>query len=63
MANPMTVTVVRGRPDEVELAAVTSVLLALARRAGEPEEETAAAYAAWTVKNDGARTSVGWPGR
>lgn len=63
MANPMSITVVRGRPDEAELAAVTAVLLALAGRAGEPDETTAAAYAGWTVKNDGHRTAAAWPGR
>ncbi|MCX4642702.1 acyl-CoA carboxylase subunit epsilon [Streptomyces sp. NPDC055059] len=49
----MRITVVRGRPDDAELAAVTAVLLALVRRAGEPDDETKAAYAGWTVKGGG----------
>ncbi|MFF7335550.1 acyl-CoA carboxylase subunit epsilon [Streptomyces sp. NPDC090306] len=53
MANPMRIKVVRGRPDAAELAAVTTVLLALVRRAGEPDDETKAAYAGWTVKSGG----------
>lgn len=57
------ITVVRGRPDEAELAAVTAVLLALARRAQEPGEEERAAYANWTVKNRGHRPAVAWPAR
>lgn len=56
----MRITVVRGRPDEAELAAVTAVLLALARRSGEPDEETRAAYAGWTVKRGGHRPAVTW---
>ncbi|WP_327114656.1 acyl-CoA carboxylase subunit epsilon [Streptomyces sp. NBC_01341] len=60
MANPMRITVVRGRPDAAELAAVTAVLLALARRSGEPDEETRAAYAGWTVKRGGHRPAVTW---
>ncbi|GGY78735.1 hypothetical protein GCM10010327_06350 [Streptomyces nitrosporeus] len=56
----MRITVVRGRPDEAELAAVTAVLLALARRAGEPDEETRAAYAGWTVKRGGYRNPATW---
>ncbi|MEV7981413.1 acyl-CoA carboxylase subunit epsilon [Streptomyces sp. NPDC086519] len=66
MANPMSITVVRGRPDETELAAVTAVLLALAGRAGHPYAAgaaTATAYAGWTIKNDGHRTAAAWPGR
>ncbi|GHA82754.1 MULTISPECIES: acyl-CoA carboxylase subunit epsilon [Streptomyces] len=63
MANPMRITVVRGRPDEAELAAVTAVLLALVRRTGEPDGDVAAAYAGWTVKNGGHRTPVAWSGR
>ncbi|MFC9500680.1 acyl-CoA carboxylase subunit epsilon [Streptomyces sp. NPDC056975] len=53
MVNQMRITVVRGLPDEAELAAVTAVLLALVRRAGEPDDETKAAYAGWTVKGGG----------
>ena len=57
MVNQMRITVVRGRPDEAELAAVTAVLLALVRRAGGPGQaahaETEAAYAGWTVKGGG----------
>jgi hypothetical protein len=55
MANPTHIKVVRGRPDAAELAAVTAVLLALVRRAGEPDDETKAAYAGWTVKSGGHR--------
>ncbi|MEU6658616.1 acyl-CoA carboxylase subunit epsilon [Streptomyces sp. NPDC046821] len=49
----MRITVVRGRPDEAELAAVTAVLLALVRRADEPDDATKSAYAGWTVKGGG----------
>lgn len=60
MVNQMRITVVRGRPDEAELAAVTAVLLALVRRAGETDDEVQAAYAAWTVKGGGhGRGAVG----
>lgn len=51
MTDETHITVVRGRPDAAELAAVTAVLLALSRRGPEPETETKAAYADWTVKN------------
>ncbi|MFE3519531.1 acyl-CoA carboxylase subunit epsilon [Streptomyces sp. NPDC059166] len=60
MANPMRITVVRGRPDDAELAAVTAVLLALARRSGEPDEEAKAAYAGWTVKRAAHRPAATW---
>ncbi|MGW8794647.1 acyl-CoA carboxylase epsilon subunit [Streptomyces althioticus] len=63
MANPMRITVLRGRPDEAELAAVTAVLLALVRRSGEPDEAIRAAYAGWTVKRGDARPSVTWAAR
>ncbi|MER5476868.1 acyl-CoA carboxylase subunit epsilon [Streptomyces sp. NPDC002734] len=55
MANPMRIEVVRGRPDAAELAAVTAVLLALSRRAGEPGAPARPAYAGWTVRSDGHR--------
>ncbi|MFG2885276.1 acyl-CoA carboxylase subunit epsilon [Streptomyces sp. NPDC048297] len=63
MSQQTRITVVRGRPDAAELAAVTAVLLALARRAREPDEEVRAAYADWTVKNPGHRPAVAWPER
>ncbi|MGW3202932.1 acyl-CoA carboxylase subunit epsilon [Streptomyces sp. NPDC001135] len=50
MSNERHITVVRGRPDAEELAAVTAVLLALVRRARQPEATALAAYANWTVK-------------
>ncbi|MEU3557699.1 acyl-CoA carboxylase subunit epsilon [Streptomyces fragilis] len=53
MANPMRIEVVRGRPDAAELAAVTAVLLALARRAGEPGAAVRPAYAGWSVRSGG----------
>jgi hypothetical protein len=63
---PMTdethITVVRGRPDAAELAAVTAVLLALARRGREPDPAQKAAYAGWTVRSAGHRPPS-WPGR
>jgi len=62
MTDETLITVVRGRPDEAELAAVTAVLLALARRGREPDTAAKAAYAHWTVRNAGHR-SPSWPGR
>lgn len=55
MANPMRIEVVRGRPDAAELAAVTAVLLALARRPGRPGAAARPAYAGWTVRSGGHR--------
>lgn len=62
MTDETHITVVRGRPDAAELAAVTAVLLALSRRDREPDQEAKAAYADWTVKNAGHRLPS-WPGR
>lgn len=60
MADDISLSVVRGQPDEAELAAVTAVLLALLRRAGEPDQERLAAYARWAVKGGGHRSPVAW---
>ncbi|MER0443344.1 acyl-CoA carboxylase subunit epsilon [Streptomyces sp. Edi4] len=62
MSNETRITVVRGRPDADEIAAVTAVLLALARRAEEPADEVRAAYAAWTVKRGHYRSAATVPG-
>ncbi|MFP3991483.1 acyl-CoA carboxylase subunit epsilon [Streptomyces sp. E11-3] len=63
MADETSITVLRGHPDEAELAAVTVVLLALLRGSGEPEQEVLAAYAGWTVKGGGYRPSAAWSGQ
>jgi hypothetical protein len=61
MTDETHITVVRGRPDAAELAAVTAVLLALFRRDREPDQEARTAYAHWTVRNPGHR-APSWPG-
>ncbi|MFF1451688.1 acyl-CoA carboxylase subunit epsilon [Streptomyces sp. NPDC058274] len=63
MSNETHITVVRGQPDEVELAAVSAVLLALSRRLPEVDEATLAAYADWTVKGGRRDPAAGWPRR
>jgi hypothetical protein len=62
MVKPTRITVLRGQPDEAELAAVTAVLLALARRGGEPGAAEKAAYAGWTVKAGVYRPPMARPG-
>ncbi|MDN3295379.1 acyl-CoA carboxylase subunit epsilon [Streptomyces ficellus] len=62
MVKPTRITVLRGQPDEDELAAVTVVLLALARRAEEPDQAAKAAYAGWTVKGGDYRHPMARPG-
>ncbi|MEU7061143.1 acyl-CoA carboxylase subunit epsilon [Streptomyces sp. NPDC046197] len=62
MADTTHITVVRGQPDETELAAVTAVLLALARRRDAPDEDERTAFAGWTVKGGGYHTPVAWSG-
>ncbi|MEU8028839.1 acyl-CoA carboxylase subunit epsilon [Streptomyces sp. NPDC049099] len=63
MANDTRITVVRGRPDAAELAAVTAVLIALARRAQEPEDLPGTVFADWRVKGGGPGPAVSWPRR
>ena len=63
MTDKTLITVERGHPDEAELAAVTVVLLALARRAEEPDDEVKAAYAGWTVKGGAYRPTEVWSAR
>ncbi|ORT56556.1 acyl-CoA carboxylase epsilon subunit [Streptomyces sp. CB03238] len=58
--------VVRGQPDAEELAALTTVLLALLNRAGATEQQEAgapAAYADWSVRGRARRPAVDWSGR
>jgi hypothetical protein len=62
MLNETRIAVLRGRPDETELAAVTAVLLALARRSEPRDEAARAVYADWTVKGGPYRSPVAWPG-
>ncbi|MFJ2741713.1 acyl-CoA carboxylase subunit epsilon [Streptomyces sp. NPDC087440] len=58
------ITVLRGRPDAAELAAVTAVLTARLRQAEAAGARAAApaapARADWAVENLGHRTEVPW---
>ncbi|MFD5769994.1 acyl-CoA carboxylase subunit epsilon [Streptomyces sp. NPDC127049] len=64
MADETGITVVRGRPDAVEIAAVTAVLMALLRDRGAPPDTPApAARADWIVKDTGGRGPVSWSAR
>ncbi|MFF8828549.1 acyl-CoA carboxylase subunit epsilon [Streptomyces sp. NPDC015131] len=64
MAEETGITVLRGVPDAAELAAVTTVLLALARRRSQPADEPPPAPSAdWSVRGTGGATPAGWPAR
>ncbi|QGV77487.1 acyl-CoA carboxylase subunit epsilon [Streptomyces ficellus] len=64
MAEETGITVLRGLPDAAELAAVTTVLLALLRDRSRPADEPRpAAYADWSVRGTGGPTPGGWPAR
>ncbi|MET7800285.1 acyl-CoA carboxylase epsilon subunit [Streptomyces decoyicus] len=63
MANDIRFTVVRGRPDEAELAAVTAVLLAALRAgeaAGPGTGEPLPPRAGWGRAHGPRRSPVGW---
>ncbi|WP_244417470.1 acyl-CoA carboxylase subunit epsilon [Streptomyces hygroscopicus] len=63
MANDIRFTVVRGRPDEAELAAVTAVLLAVLRagqEAGPGAGEPLPPRAGWGRAHGPRRSPVGW---
>ncbi|MEU9483303.1 acyl-CoA carboxylase subunit epsilon [Streptomyces decoyicus] len=63
MANDIRFTVVRGRPDEAELAAVTAVLLAVLRSgeaAGPGAGEPLPPRAGWGRAHGPRRSPVGW---
>ncbi|MFJ9469738.1 acyl-CoA carboxylase subunit epsilon [Streptomyces caniferus] len=63
MANDIRFTVVRGRPDEAELAAVTAVLLAVLRTgetAGPGAGEPPVPRAGWGRAHRPRRAPVGW---
>ncbi|MFG2832684.1 acyl-CoA carboxylase subunit epsilon [Streptomyces sp. NPDC048434] len=63
MANDIRFTVVRGRPDEAELAAVTTVLLAVLRAgeaAGPETGEPLSPRAGWGRAHIPRRSPVGW---
>lgn len=61
-AEPATIIVVRGHPAAAELAAVTAVLTALARRTPEPGNVTSA-RAGWDRPQAGTPTSWRRPSR
>ncbi|WP_095757308.1 acyl-CoA carboxylase epsilon subunit [Streptomyces xinghaiensis] len=65
MANETRLTVVRGRPDEAELAAVTAVLLARLRGARGPDAEPPPPppRAGWGPGSDRFRPPVTWSAR
>ncbi|MFD9443889.1 acyl-CoA carboxylase subunit epsilon [Streptomyces sp. NPDC060006] len=64
MADETGITVLRGRPDDAEIAAVTAVLLALLRDRPVPEDSPAPAEAAgWSVRGAGGPGRPSWAGR
>ncbi|MEU2154420.1 acyl-CoA carboxylase subunit epsilon [Streptomyces sp. NPDC019396] len=64
MAEETGITVLRGLPDAAELAAVTTVLLAVLRdRARQADGPEPAAYADWSVKGTGGQVPAAWSAR
>ncbi|MFI5807651.1 acyl-CoA carboxylase subunit epsilon [Streptomyces sp. NPDC051561] len=54
-------TVVRGCPDDAELAAVTAALILCLRRGERPAQARETALAHWTVKGGGRRRTPARP--
>ncbi|WP_338676864.1 acyl-CoA carboxylase subunit epsilon [Streptomyces sp. SCSIO 30461] len=68
MAEETGITVLRGLPDAAELAAVTTVLLAVlrerARQADPPDgANPPVVYADWSVKGTGGQVPAAWSAR
>ncbi|ARF77452.1 acyl-CoA carboxylase epsilon subunit [Kitasatospora albolonga] len=64
MADTTGITVLRGRPDAAEIAAVTTVLMALLRdRAAPPDPPGPAERAGWSVRGTGGQGQVSWAAR
>ncbi|QOV35709.1 acyl-CoA carboxylase subunit epsilon [Streptomyces ferrugineus] len=64
MADGTGITVLHGKPDAAELAAVTAVLLARLRALSADVPATAAApRAEWTVRGDGRPAATSWTAR
>ncbi len=55
---------IRGRPDAAEIAAVTTVLMALLReRATSPDPPARAERADWSVRGSGGQGRASWAAR